>query len=90
VIIDNFDVVRLAVDFIPVEDQPPLVIDADGPLSVTSAFEFLQPIFGWRLEISNRRRGIEDRELSFSRCLERAESPMTLRALEQVLYSVSR
>jgi hypothetical protein len=67
-----------------------LVIDVDGPLSVTSASEFLQTISGWRLEISNRRRGIEDRELSFSRNLERAESSMTLRVLEQILYSVSR
>ena len=52
-VIDNFNVVRIAIT--PDEAQPPLVIDADAVLALPIALQCFQPVAGQGGEIFQAR-----------------------------------
>ena len=69
---------------IPFENDAPLVVDADGMKPRQLAFEQLQPVPGWHLEIVQGVRVIHLDEFSQSHPCDGGKAPVGFR-LEQLL-----
>src|SRR6185503_19408806 len=73
-IIDDFDIPRVSI-FKP-EAQPPLVVDPDGPLTLTVSLQFLQPITRRCPHIVQKNALIELVELTQSHFSNRRKPPV--------------
>jgi hypothetical protein len=57
-IINQGDIVNVIV--IPTKDQPPLIVDPNAEEAIQIAFERLQPVAGWHLQVHQTVRSIQD------------------------------
>jgi hypothetical protein len=69
VIVDDLDVVRVAVE--PAKTNTPLVVDTNAVLSRTITGQFFQAVPRWNAQIGKRLGGVENQQLPQGRSLNR-------------------
>ena len=72
-VIDNFNIERIA--FIKAETKPPLIVDADAPLSGAITAQFFQPVLRRNLQIVQPERTMQHLQFTLSDRADIREAP---------------